>query len=60
MAKKVINGDFRIENPNIKLKEELQNIAAHKGTTLTAFLRGVFIETRDKYPEHMRKPVKKD
>jgi len=58
MAKETKTAEFRIVNKSMRLKNDIINIAANKGQTVTAFLRTLIIETRNSYPEEMRKPLK--
>jgi hypothetical protein len=47
--------DFYIRNENMKLKQDIVNIAGNIGLSYSAFLRREIIKLRDQYPEDMRK-----
>jgi len=48
-------GDIFIRNAGKGLKQELTNIAANNGQTLSGFLKPHLREIRDKYPESERR-----
>ena len=48
--------EFTVPNKSEKLKEEIKNIAAHKGIPYGTFLRSEIIKIRDSYPLAMRMP----